>query len=67
MRVPEPKADREALMLRIGVVLIVVAGLIAIVAAYIGASGTAVVAEQIPFALSGGVIDLASSSSALRW
>lgn len=58
MHVPEPKADREALLLRVGAALIVV-GLIAIVVAYIGASGTAVVAEQIPYAISGGVIGLA--------
>ena len=58
MHVPEPKADREALLLRVGAVLIV-AGAVLVFAGYWGASGTAVIAEQIPYAISGGAGGLA--------
>jgi hypothetical protein len=58
MHVPEPKADREALLLRLGVAMVVL-GAILVLAGYWGASGTAVIAEQIPYAISGGAGGLA--------
>lgn len=58
IHVPEPKADREALLLKLGGVL-VAAGIVAILVAYFGASGTTVASEQIPYAISGGLIGLA--------
>lgn len=58
MRVPEPKADREALLLKLGAALVVV-GLVLVAAGYWGASGTASVAEQVPYAISGGAGGLA--------
>jgi hypothetical protein len=58
MHVPEPKADREALLLRVGGAMIAI-GAILVVAGYWGASGTAVIAEQIPYAISGGAGGLA--------
>ncbi|NLV55554.1 MAG: hypothetical protein GXY13_08080 [Acidimicrobiales bacterium] len=58
LHVPEPKADREALLLKVGFVLVLV-GLILVGAGYWGASGTAKVAEQIPYAISGGAGGLA--------
>lgn len=58
MRVPEPKADREALLLKLGAALVVV-GLVLVAAGYWGASGTTSVAEQVPYAISGGAGGLA--------
>lgn len=58
MRVPEPRADREALLLKLGAALVVV-GLVLVAAGYWGASGTASVAEQVPYAISGGAGGLA--------
>lgn len=58
MHVPEPKADREALLLKVGVGLAVL-GVVLIFVAWFQASGTASVAEQIPYAISGGLIGLA--------
>lgn len=58
MHVPEPKADREALLLRVGVAMVIL-GAVLVVAGYWGASGTAVIAEQIPYAISGGAGGLA--------
>lgn len=57
VRVPEPKADREAMLLTAGFVL-VAAGIVAILVAWFGASGTTIAAEQIPYAISGGLIGL---------
>ena len=58
LHVPEPKADREALLLRVGWALIGV-GIVLVVSGYWGASGTSVISEQIPYAISGGVGGLA--------
>lgn len=57
IHVPEPNADRERLMLIVGGVLVAV-GIIAVLVGYIGASGTTKVYEQVPYALSGGVLGL---------
>jgi len=53
MHVPEPKADREKLLLQVGFALVVV-GLILVGVGWFGASGTTIPAEQIPYAISGG-------------
>jgi hypothetical protein len=58
LHVPEPKADREALVLKVGTALVVV-GVVLILVAWYQASGTASVAEQIPYAISGGLTGLA--------
>jgi len=57
IHVPEPNADRERLMLIVGGVLVAV-GIVAVLVAYVGASGTTNVYEQVPYALSGGVLGL---------
>jgi len=57
IHVPEPNADRERMMLIGGAVLVVV-GIIAVLVGYVGASGTSDVYEQVPYALSGGVLGL---------
>ncbi|HYI60462.1 MAG TPA: hypothetical protein VEW93_01505 [Acidimicrobiales bacterium] len=53
VHVPEPNADREALLLRAGAVLVVL-GLVLVGAGWFGASGTTDPAVQIPYAISGG-------------
>ncbi|CAN5750003.1 MAG: hypothetical protein ACR2JF_00615 [Iamia sp.] len=58
LHVPEPKADREALLLKVGAGLAVL-GVVLIFVAWFQASGTDSVAEQVPFAISGGLIGLA--------
>ncbi|HXH56069.1 hypothetical protein [Iamia sp.] len=58
MHVPEPKADREALLLKVGTALVAV-GVVLILFAWYQASGTPSVAEQIPYAISGGLTGLA--------
>lgn len=58
MHVPEPKADREVLLLWVGAGIVAV-GLLLIVAGYWGASGTEYQIDQIPYALSGGGLGLA--------
>lgn len=57
IHVPEPNADRERTMLIVGGVLVAV-GIIAVLIGYFGASGTSNVYEQVPYALSGGVLGL---------
>jgi hypothetical protein len=57
IHVPEPNADRERMMLIVGGVLVGV-GIIAVLVGYFGASGTTNVYEQVPYALSGGVLGL---------
>lgn len=52
-----PEDSRERLWLIAGLIL-VVAGIIVVVVGYIGASGTAVTGEQIPYLLSGGFLGL---------
>jgi hypothetical protein len=56
--VPEPRTDREVLLLRAGVALVVLGGLI-IGLGWWGASGTANLAEQIPYLISGGLFGVA--------
>jgi len=58
IHVPEPNADRERTLMIVGAVLIGL-GVILVLVGYWGASGTAVVAEQIPYAISGGALGLA--------
>ena len=57
VHVPEPKADREAMLLKVGFGLVVV-GILSILVAWFQAAGTAVASEQIPYAISGGLIGL---------
>jgi hypothetical protein len=57
LRVPEPSADRERLLIRLGMALPVI-GLVIIGLAWYGASGTGYVADQIPYLISGGVAGL---------
>jgi hypothetical protein len=57
LHVPEPKADTEALLLKIGLVLPLV-GLVLVLVAWYQTSGTAFVAEQIPMLISGGLLGL---------
>lgn len=57
IHVPEPNADRERMMLILGGVLVGV-GIVAVLIGYVGASGTQNVYEQVPYALSGGVLGL---------
>ena len=57
LRVPEPKADRERQLLWLGTALAVV-GVLAILFAWYQASGTAIASEQIPYAISGGLIGI---------
>ena len=58
LHVPEPNADRERQLLLVGFGLIAV-GLVLVALGWYGASGTALVAEQIPYAVSGGAGGLA--------
>lgn len=55
VHVPEPNADAEAWLTKLGLVLPLV-GLVLIGVGWWGASGTALVAEQIPLLISGGVL-----------
>lgn len=57
IHVPEPNADAEAWLTKLGLVL-PLAGVILIGVGWWGASGTARVAEQIPLLISGGVLGL---------
>ena len=57
LRVPEPKADQEAMFLTAGVVIAAV-GFVFIAAAWWGASGTRDVTDQIPYLISGGLVGL---------
>ncbi len=57
LHVPEPPADREAMLLRVGMALPVI-GLLLIGLAWFQASGTAIVADQIPMLISGALVGL---------
>ena len=61
LRVPEPRTDRESLLLKVGVAIVLIGGL-CIGLGWWGASGTANLAEQIPYLISGG-----SSASPSWW
>jgi hypothetical protein len=58
LHVPEPKADAEALLLKLGLALPVV-GVVLILLAWWNAAGTAFVADQMPMLISGGLLGLA--------
>ncbi len=58
IHVPDPSADSEALLLKLGVALPVV-GVVLIAIAWFQASGSAIVADQMPMLISGGVLGLA--------
>ncbi|MEZ5138031.1 MAG: hypothetical protein R2702_09520 [Acidimicrobiales bacterium] len=57
LHVPEPSADAESLLLKLGVALPVI-GVVLILLAYWNASGSKYVADQVPMLLSGGVLGL---------
>jgi hypothetical protein len=57
LKVPEPSADAEGLLLKLGVALPIV-GVVLIVIAYWNASGSAYVADQVPMLISGGILGL---------
>jgi hypothetical protein len=58
LRIPSAGDDRERIWLIAGIVA-VVAGIALVIVGYVGASGSAVVATQIPYLISGGVLGLA--------
>lgn len=58
LHVPEPRADAEALLLKLGLALPVV-GVVLILLAWWNAAGTAYVADQMPMLISGGLFGLA--------
>ncbi|HWJ97604.1 MAG TPA: hypothetical protein VNQ33_05550 [Acidimicrobiales bacterium] len=57
LHVPEPSADAEGLLLKIGLVLPVI-GVILILVAYWNASGSEYVADQVPMLISGGILGI---------
>ena len=57
LHVPEPKADTEALLLKIGLALPII-GLALVLLAWFQASDTPYVADQIPMLISGGLLGL---------
>ncbi len=54
LRVPEPTADVERLLIRLGMALPII-GLVILGVAWYGASGTGYVADQVPYLISGGI------------
>jgi hypothetical protein len=57
LHVPEPSADAEALLVKIGFALPAI-GVVLILLAWYNASDTAFVADQIPMLISGGLLGL---------
>jgi hypothetical protein len=57
LHVPEPNADAERLLMKLGVGLPVV-GVVLIIIGWFQASGTAFVADQIPMLISGGILGM---------
>lgn len=57
LHVPEPSADAESLLLKLGLALPVI-GVILILAAYWTSSGSKYVADQVPMLISGGILGL---------
>lgn len=55
IHVPEPSADAEALLMKLGVALPIV-GVVLILVAYWNASGSQFVADQVPMLISGGIL-----------
>jgi len=58
LHVPEPKADAEALLLKLGLALPLL-GVVLILVAWWNAAGTKYVADQMPMLISGGLFGLA--------
>ena len=58
IHVPEPSADTETLLMKLGIGLPLL-GFVLILVAWYNASGTAFVADQIPMLISGGLLGLA--------
>jgi len=57
LHVPEPSADAEARLMKIGLALPIL-GVLLILAAYWTSSGSKYVADQIPMLISGGILGL---------
>lgn len=57
LHVPEPSADAEARLMKIGLALPIL-GVVLILAAYWTSSGSKYVADQIPMLISGGILGL---------
>ena len=55
LHVPEPSADAEALLLKLGLALPLI-GVVLILLAYWNASGSKYVADQVPMLISGGIL-----------
>lgn len=55
LHVPEPSADAEALLMKLGVALPVI-GVVLILAAWWNSAGSKYVADQIPMLISGGIL-----------
>lgn len=57
VHVPEPRADTEALLLKVGLILPII-GLVLVLIAWYQTSGTPYTADQIPMLISGGLLGL---------
>lgn len=57
LHVPEPSADAEGMLLKLGIALPVI-GVILIIVAYWNASGSKYVADQVPMLISGGILGI---------
>ncbi|MGN6692576.1 MAG: hypothetical protein ACTHN0_00215 [Aquihabitans sp.] len=57
LHVPEPSADAEGVLLKVGLALPII-GVILIVIAYWNASGSKYVADQVPMLISGGILGI---------
>ena len=57
LHVPEPSADAESLLMKVGFALPLL-GVVLIVIAYWNASGSKYVADQVPMLISGGILGL---------
>lgn len=57
LHVPEPSADAESMLLKLGLILPII-GVILILAAYWTSSGSKYVADQVPMLISGGILGL---------
>ncbi|MCU1370680.1 MAG: hypothetical protein JWO77_1874 [Ilumatobacteraceae bacterium] len=57
LHVPEPSADAEGVLMKIGLALPVI-GVILILVAYWNASGSKYVADQVPMLISGGILGI---------
>lgn len=57
IHVPEPSADAEAMLLKVGLALPII-GVVLILVAYWNASGSKYVTDQVPMLISGGILGL---------